>query len=319
MRTRKILAFLVLGIMLFLVSCKGKQVSSDKITVYVSILPQKFFVEKIAKGKVKVEVMVKPGHSPATYEPTPNQMAQLQQAKIYYRIGVPFEKLWIEKIKKSNTNLKIVDTREDIILQDMSANILEVEHKEEHKHEKGHDHDKEEHKHEKGHDHKHDHSGKDPHIWLSPKLVKTQARNIQRALTSLDPENKEFYRKNYYAFIKELDDLHEKLEKQLSKVKTKTIMVFHPAWGYFVKEFGFKQLPIEIQGKSPSPAELTKIITLAKKLKVKVIFVQKQFSTKEAEAVSKEIGAKVIQINPLAENYIENLENIAHIFEKELN
>lgn len=321
-------------LMIALISCSKKQEGTsgkNKLTVFVSILPQKFFVEKIVGDKAEVITMVAPGFSPATYEPKPAQMQKLSSAKIYFSIGVPFEKSWLKKIQDANPQMIVVKTQKNVPLRKMDT-LIELEeghesHKEEHKHEEDEHHkekaDHDEEHHEKGdHDHEehhHHHGGLDPHIWLSPSLVKIQAKNILDAVIKIDSKNKEYYIKNYNTFIKELTSLSQEIKQELSKIKEKNILVFHPAWGYLADEFAFKQIPIEIEGKSPSAKQLAKIIDLAKKKKIKVIIIQKQFSRKEAISIAKEIGAKVITLNPLAKDYYLNLKEISKTLKKELN
>ncbi len=296
---KKTIIILLIFLSIIIFSCnKGKE-QTGEITypykVFVSIVPQKFFVEKVAGNKAEVLVMVKPGHSPATYEPLPKQMAKLSQSRAFFKIGVPFEKAWVNKIGKSNPDMKIIDTAKGIQKRHMDS--FEMVTSDNHKHSDGH-----------SHSHK---KANDPHIWLSPKLVKKQGENIARGLISIDPANEEYYKNNLAKFKKSLDELHNKMKMHLSKVKNKRLMVFHPAYGYLADEFEFKQVPIEIEGKKPGAKELSKIIDYAKKNKINVIFIQKQFSTREAEEIAKAINGSVVRVNPLAYNYIENMMNIA--------
>ena len=292
-------SLLLIFSLLILISCSQEFVDSKNI-VFVSILPQKYFVEQISGDLLNVQVMVKPGHSPATYEPLPQQIAALQKTDIYFRIGVPFEDVWIEKISKSNAQMKIVDTRKNIQLQEMEDFHDIISEEEGHHHEEKHDHHY------------------DPHIWLSPKLVKIQAKTILQSLIKQYPEHKAKFENNYAKFDKDLTQLQVYLRTSLKPVQDKKFLVFHPVWGYFSEEYQLHQIPIEIEGKTPTPRELSEIIDLVKRENIKIIFVQKQFSTKEAETIAKEINGKVISIDPLAENYIENLRSIGDTFSQSL-
>lgn len=271
--------------------------------VTVSILPQKYFVEKIAKDKVNINVMVKPGASPATYEPKTSQMKLLTKSDIYFSIGVPFETVWLDRFKDANKNMLVVDTSIGIDKLKME----EHHHEEEHEDEKVHH--KEEHE-DKDHQN-HEHGGLDPHIWLEPILVKTQAKNIYHALVKIDKENKEFYKKNLEIFLNELDDLDKKIEDILRPFQDKAFMVFHPSWGYFAKRYGLEQVSIEVEGKEPKPAQLVEIIEDAKKHNIKIVFVASQFSKKGAKTISQSINANVSTINPLALEWDENLVKVA--------
>jgi len=295
---KKIIFLSVLASLLILYGCgKSEDNKSGKINVFTSILPQKYFVERIGGDRVSVSVLVGPGKSPATYEPLPDQVIALGTADIYFTIGVPFENAFIPKIHKSLQSLKIVDTSEGI-----KKRTIET-----HDHD---DHGEEEHDHEAG--------ATDPHVWMSARLVKQQALNIYNALSAKDPEGKDFYKKGYDSFISDLDKADAELKKSLAPFKGRTLFVFHPVFGYFADEYGFKQVAIETGGKEPSPSVLEAIIKKAKADKVKVIFVQPEFSRKSAEAVAKAIGGSVITLNPLNPDYLNNLLYIAAEVKKAL-
>lgn len=291
-------ALLILIAMSF-TGCSESIKNKDKI-VFVSILPQKYFVERIAGDLVQVEVMVQPGHNPATYEVTSVQLNKLQKAALYFRIGVPFEKAWLPKMNEVNPQLRIIDTRLGIPLRAMPD--LEGIHAQLQGRTDDHHH----------------HGEKDPHIWLSPELVKIQAETIYLTLTELLPGSQEILEQNLLTFKAELVELQKEIRNQLAGVTNRRFLVFHPSWGYFAEEFGLVQIPIEIEGKAPAARELAEIIDLARLYDIRVIFVQKQFSTMEAQAVAETINGKVIRIDPLGENYMINLRQIADSFRENL-
>jgi len=268
--------------------------AADKPTVFVSIVPQKFFVEQIAKDMVDVQVMVEPGANPHIYEPRPAQMAAISKTKIYFAIGVTFEKAWLKKLASANPKMRIVHTEHGIQKMPMAA----------HHHDEEKDHKRE----------SHDHGTLDPHIWLSPPLVMVQARNILTALQEADPSNHSVYEANYKAFLTMLVDLDGELRDILAGKRGLQFIVFHPAWGYFAHAYGLKQVPIEIEGKEPKPAQLKELIEHARKHQIKVVFVQPQFSSKSAEQVAKEIGGQVAFVDPLALNWADNLREVATKF-----
>jgi zinc transport system substrate-binding protein len=276
----------------------------------VSILPQVDFVQRIGGDKVQVSEMIPPGFSPATYEPSPQQLQKLQTADIYFRIGhIPFEKAQMEKLQQLNQKMKVVDTSIGIELLTMAA----------HSHDEGGEHAGEEHHEEEGHDAEENHAeGSDPHIWLSPNLVKIQAKHIFDTLAETSPKDKDYFMANYDKFVKDLDQLDEKLKNTFTPILNQSILVFHPAFGYLADAYGFKQEAIEIEGKDPSPEQLKEIIDEAKADETRVIFVQKQFSTKSAEAIAEAIGGAVVQIDPLAKDYFSNLEEMSAIIANKL-
>jgi len=272
---------------------------ATKKDVTVSIVPQKYFVEKIAGDKINVNVMVKQGFSPATYEPRTSQMKKLSHSSVYFAIGVPFEKSWLEKFENANKKMLIVHT-------DKGIKKLEMEEHSHHE-EKGHD-DHEEHGHEKHDDHEeHGHEGLDPHVWLDPVAVKTQALNIYETLVKIDEVNSSFYKTNYENFLKELDTLNEKLTNILKPFEHKAFMVFHPSWGYFANRYSLEQVAIEVEGKEPKPKELIELIKDAQEHKIKIVFVAPQFSQKSAKIIAKSIKGNVHTIDPLSINWETNL------------
>lgn len=268
-------------------------------TITVSILPQKYFVEQIAKDTLNVNVMVTPGSNPHTYEPKPNQMKELANSEAYFSVGDSFEKVWVPKFKSTNPKLVVIDTIKGI------EKIAMVEH---------HHEDEKEHK---GHKH-HEEETLDPHVWLDPILVKAQAKNIYEALVELHPENKVAYEANYTAFIAHLDALDQELSNTLSAIKSRKFIVFHPSFGYFAKRYNLEQIPIEVSGKEPKPKELAKIIEEAKEENAKVVFVSPQFSQKSAQTIAQQIQGKTMAIDPLAYKWEENLLNVAKTFQSEL-
>jgi zinc transport system substrate-binding protein len=282
--------------------------AKDQPTVFVSVLPQKFFVQQISKDFVDIAVMVLPGASPATYEPKPSQMAKLATSSLYFSIGVPFENAWLDKISGVNPKMKIIRTEEGI----NRLAMVEHHHDEEVHHEDRHDDQHTAGDHEVKHEEEEIHeNGLDPHIWLSPPLVKKQAETIAAALASAYPEQAAFFQRNLTTFLADIDRLNDELHRTLAEKKGMKFMVFHPSWGYFAKEYGLEQVAIEIEGKAPKPAQLQELIEHARENAVTVVFVQPQFSTKSAQLIAREIGGEVIFIDPLAEDWLHNMKQVA--------
>jgi len=288
----KILCSKIAGSVLFYLSLLPFLFNTGQAStkVVVSIIPQKYFVEKIAGDLVEVTVLVKKGHNPATYNITPKQMVSLSKADLYFRIGVGFENALLRKITSVISKNKIIDTRKNIKLRRMLS--------------------------KRKHEHDSYSGGYDPHIWLDPNLVKIQAKTICDALTVVIPDKKDLLEKNLELFVSEMDKLNLHLMSDLKNLSNRKFMVFHPSWGYFADAFSLTQIPIEIEGKSPTAAQIVRITDLSKKEDIKVIFVQPQFSRKAADLIAKNIGCKVIIIDPLAENYIDNLVNVAELLKE---
>ena len=274
--------------------------AENRVLVFVSIVPQKYIVQQIGNELVDIRVMVPPGASPATYEPKPRQMTGLSKAEIYFSIGVPFEDVWLERIVAVNPKMKLVHTDRDIEKIPMATHL--------HQNDKGKKHEGDE----------HTHSGFDPHIWLSPPLVKVQARTILTALLEIDPSRKTIYQANYDEFSSKIDALDTRLKTIFADKQGLRFMVFHPSWGYFARSYGLKQVPIEIEGKNPKPARLKALIEYAGEKDINVIFVQPQFSFKSAGLIAKEIGGQVAFVDPLAEDWLSNLREVADKFREAL-
>jgi zinc transport system substrate-binding protein len=283
----------------FLLICGEHAQAGKKVAVFVSIPPQKYFLQQIGKQRVDVQVMVQPGASPATYEPKPRQMAAISKTHIYFAIGVPFEKTWLKKISAANPDMQVVHTDHGIPKIPMAASHTESGQHRQNNHQ--------------------DHHGElDPHIWLSPKLVMDQARNILKALIEIDPEHRAVYEANTKRFVSKLADLDADLKKKFADKQGLQFMVFHPSWGYFARSYGLQQVPVEIEGKDPKPAQLKTLIDHAKKRHINIIFVQPQFSSRSAERVAKEIDGQLIFADPLALDWEGNLREVAAKFKTAL-
>ena len=242
-------------------------VAYAKINAIVSILPIQSLVKEIGQDKVNVALMVKPGNSPHTYAPKPSQMKDISKANLYFAIGVEFENVWLPKFKNQNKLMKIVDLSQDI----QKIDIESLHHK------------------------KHLHLKKDPHIWTSTNNLKTIAFNIYNELVKIDAKNKKFYKINLDKVLIKIKHLDKSIKDILKDIPNNSkFMVFHPAWGYFAAQYHLKQLPIELEGKSPKPKTLAYIINEAKKQKVKAIFTQPEFSDKIAKTIANQLHIKVL-------------------------
>ncbi|MFH1427872.1 MAG: zinc ABC transporter substrate-binding protein [Patescibacteria group bacterium] len=293
-----LLIFILFFPLVFLTGCQKETIESDdeKMQVMVSILPLVEFVEKIGGDKVEVEVAIPPGYEPHSYELTPEQLKKISDVDLYIKAGyIEFEKANMDKIIEQNSSMKVINGAEDVELRELTT----------------HSHDHEDSK-------NNDHEGGDPHTWLSVNSAKIYIDNIYNALIELDSDNKDYYKSNKQAYEKELNEVDKYLKETLRNVENKKIIVYHPAFGYLLSEYGFEQIPIEIEGKEPTAAQLEELVNEAREENVKVIFVQKQFSTQNAEVVAKEINGIVVQVDPLAEDFINNLKNIGKtIFENQ--
>lgn len=281
---------------ILLIACGQIARAAAKLPVFVSIPPQKYFVQQIGKAHVDVQVMVQPGASPAVYEPSPRQMAALSEARIYFAVGVPFEKTWLKKIAAVNPDMQVVHTDQGIKKIPMAAHRPGAEDSTD----------------------THAHGELDPHIWLSPPLVIIQVQTILQALVNSDAAHIADYEANAKAFMGAIRDLDADLRNIFAGKQGRQFMVFHPAWGYFAHAYGIQQVPVEIEGKVPKPAQLEALIAHARKNHIKMIFAQPQFSAKSARLIAKAINGRVVIADPLAGDWLQNLRSVAVQFEAAL-
>lgn len=277
---------LLLGMALFLGTCGGAFAASRvPIPVVVSILPQKYFVRQVGGDRVRISVMVPPGRSPETYEPSPRQLVALSGARLYFRIGVPFEHVWMSRMRSVNPGMTVVDTRAGIVLRPMpGAGTRSADTA----------------------------LGRpDPHIWMDPRLVERQVQTIRTALIAADPSGRAVYQRNARHFTRRLETLDRRLRGILAPLSPRSIIVLHPAFGYFAAAYGLRQIPIETEGKEPGARSLDEIIRTGRHLGVRVVLVEPQYSTRAAKVVARAVGARVVRANPLAEDYPANLVAIA--------
>ena len=272
------------GMMLWVIACAPEGETGGELGVVVTILPQAEFVANVGGDRVKVTVMVPPGASPHTYEPKPAQMKALAGAKMYAKVGsgVEFELVWLEKLLANNKEMMVVDCSKGIELREMVA----------------------------GHEEEHKHAMMDPHIWMSPLNAQIMVQNICDGLVEVDPANRHYYEQNCAAYRQKLTGIDREIREGLSGVENRRFMVYHPAFGYFASEYDLDMIPVEIEGKEPTAASLTRLIEQAKARGITVIFVEPQFDPKSAEVIAEAVAGRVVFIDPLAEDYIGNLRLI---------
>lgn len=267
---RGILLLAVIGALAFEASAGER---TPRPIVFVSVLPQKYVVDRIADDLVDVSVMIPPGASPETYEPTLSQMRRLSHAALYVKVGhpsFPFEAAWLDKLLASTPKLPVVDS---------SAHIERLEG--------------------------------DPHVWLAPHNVEQMAIQVEAALQKLLPQHRDELAANLAAFRRDIDGLDRQIHDLLADRKGRAFLVFHPAWGYFAQAYGLRQIAIQHGHKEPDAHELALLIGQARKQHVRVVFVQPQFDAAPARTVAREIGARVEPLDPLAYDWPANLRHAA--------
>jgi zinc transport system substrate-binding protein len=262
----------------------------EPVRVTVSIPPQAFLVKQIGGEFVSVAVLLPPGQSHETYEPTPQAMTRVSEAELFCKIGVPFETRLLSKIGGELKNVRTVDTWEGIT-------FLAMTHAHEHASPES----------AAGHQA----AASDPHIWLDPNLMKIQAANICAGLVDIDSSHKEVYQQNLRTLQHLLDETDRNIRDLLTPFHGRAFYVFHPAFGYFADAYGLRQEAIEVEGKEPTARQLADLIEQAARDSVRAVFVQPQFPKKQVAVVAGALNAEVVILDPLAEDYLSNLRDIA--------
>lgn len=272
---------------LLTVSCSNPRQPAASKQLTVSILPQKFLVDFISGNRFNVQVMLPPGSNHETYEPSPRDMEKISSSRMYYILGfLDFELTWLDRFKAANPEMLIINTGEGIKM--LSGHVHENE--------------------DVGHKY-----GTDPHTWLSPSCMKIQAANICKALTGIDAANESIFHNNLKRFNFLADSIDQQIRKRLSGEVAKTVLIFHPALGYFARDYNLTQMSIEMEGKEPSPAHMGELIKMAKERGITAVFISREFDTRHAEAIAREINGKVVVFDPMSDNWPENMIHLAEL------
>lgn len=291
--------YLLLLTVLLVASCKPKEAQSgeDKPVITVTIEPLRYFTEAIAGDRFTVKSMVPKGSSPETYDPTPQQLVDLAKSKAYFRIGhIGFEQTWMDKLADNAPHLQFFDTSRGI-------NLI---------YDDSHVHQYPSHEAESP-DEEHTHTiGVEPHVWSSAANAEIIAGNILNALRTLDKANDSLYIERYNALCRQIERTDSLIRQMLSSPDAdRAFMIYHPALSYFARDYGLQQIPIEAGGKEPSPAHLKELINTCKEENVHVIFVQPEFDRRNAEIIARQTGTEVVDINPLAYDWEEEMMKTA--------
>ena len=253
--------------------------------VLVSVAPHKFFVEKIAKDSLEVYLMVPAGASSHTYEPTPKQMMTASRGKIWFCIGEPFETRAIRALKSHYADLEIVNLQQGLdLITDPQKKCRCCP------------------------------GSVDLHFWLSARQAEIQAKTIAQTLIKAFPEKTDFFTANLEAFKKELQQLDREIQALLKPLVQRAVLVSHPAYAYFCRDYDLEQYAIEVEGKDPTPQQMTKLLNQVRRLNLHTIFIQMQYNNKAAKLVAETLDAKLVVLDPYAEQYIKTMLEIAHAF-----
>ena len=271
-------------------SCGRNSTDSVKI-ITVSIAPFKYFVEQIAGNDFTVNIMVPAGADPHTYEPFPQQIDKLRRSVAYMSNGyLGFEMNWLDRFYETNPTMKKLSLGDGI--DPLTSG---------HQHEGGHM------------------EGADPHYWVSPMNALIIASSVKGLLTELNPSQKEKYETNYKLLISKIREIDNRARELFSGAPGKCFMIYHPNLAYVARDYGLEEIPVEFEGKEPPPSRMRELIDRARKDNIKTIFVQMEYDSKNAKAIAGEIGAHIVLIDPLSENWLKSTTDIIEALSKSLN
>ena len=258
---------------------------AGKLQVLVAVAPCAYLVERVGGDAVDVAVLTPEGKSPEIFAPSPSQLANFAATRVFFVTGTPVESRFVDNIKSIAPKALVVDLREGVeTLAD------------EHRHEDG-DADS-------GDD------AIDPHLWTSVSIAIGIAQTARDVLSQIDPANATLYAANAQTLVDELNALERETADALAPYKGRFFVVFHPAYGYYAREFGLSQRAIETDGKAPRPRELEALVADAKDENVRAIIVQPEFNRSAAQVVADALGAKLIEHSPLERDYFRNVRSL---------
>ena len=327
----------------------GTALAKAPLPVVVSIAPQKYLLERIAGERVAVTVLVKPGADPHSYEPSPAQMRFCAAARAWFTIGVPFEDVWLPRIQSAAPNLTVISTisrikrlrfaDDALLLADLelirkeknspplpsapsngtiaspevpSTRVDSAGTEEHHVHTAAQT-ESSANPPASGHTEEAHADGEDPHVWLSPMLVRDMLPNIAKEMGKLLPQHATEFRAKAETFAAELEELDGRLADRFSEFprEKRVFLTFHPSWRYFAHNYGLTELSIEVEGKEPGPQSMKDIVDAAKAHGIRSIFIEPQFPKAAAQAIADTLGATVVVIDPLAEDVIKLYTDVA--------
>src|SRR5690554_1243955 len=298
--------YLSVILLLSILSCapgaRKNSATEGKQVLTVTIEPQRYFLDRIVGDAFTINTLVPPGTSPETYEPAPSVMVDMSKSELYFMVGdLGFEKAWSKRLAENNPGLTIVNCSEGIELMEGHAHHHDDDH--------GHLHH--------GHGDEHGHEGMDPHVWSSPRAVKVFTRNMVEALASADPSNEDAYRANIVELTRTIEQTDERIRSLLENTPRRSSIIYHPALGYFARDYGLRQFSIEFEGKAPSPSQIKTLVDLAREEGINTVFIERGFDKKNAEVIAAEIGAELFVIDPLAYEWDQELIRLATILARD--
>lgn len=276
---RKLFFLLVI---VFISSCGHRSANTGERIITVSIGPFKYFINAIGGNDFDVNIMVPASANPHIYEPFPKQIFKLRESVGYVSNGyLGSEITWLDRLYETNRTMKKLSLNKNIEPLDS------------------------------GHHHGDDRiEGTDPHYWVSPKCAMIMASSVRDFICELNPENRSKYEVNYQNLLTLIRQLDNKADSLFSRVQGRSFIIFHPNLGYLARDYGLEEISVEYEGKEPTPSRMKELIDRARSERIKTIFVQREYDTKNARQIAREVGATVQIIDPLSEDWLASTSEI---------
>ncbi len=285
MVSKAALWFACAGMCTVVVSCVGSTTHAGKSTLVVSIEPLRYLVEEIVGDDFEVTVLVPPGSSPETYEPTPLQIKAAEDASLVFSTGL---------IGFENALLDRLPAPERIVGLSQHIDLITAEP----------DHD------EHGHE-SHTHGGVDPHIWVSPKALAQMVATAYGRIHEFYPDSVS-YTANYEQLTERLK-VDREVAGRIAASPTRSFVIFHPGLTYYARDYGLRQIALEVDGKEPSSKQLAANIELARAEGITKILYQREFPRSMVEVAAAEIGAEPVEIDILSYDIVGNILKITEL------
>ena len=280
--------------MLVTASC-GVKSSNDVLTVSVSVPPEEFVLKEIGGDKIDVKCLMTKGSNPESFEPTVNQILELSKSDLYFTIGLlDFEYGLKDKVKENSKDIEVINFAD-------SLELLYGTHG------------------DCGHHHEHHYHGvsdADPHVWASIKNLKKMGQTAYYVLCKYDAQNKGTYKANLDKYTHRLDSIDDIISGKISRLRTKSFLVWHPSLSYFANDYGLTQITIGSHNKEQSISRLKEKIVQAMQDSVRVFFYQKEFDSSQATVANEKIDARFVEINSMNEDVTGELIHIANELSK---
>ncbi|GMQ57855.1 zinc ABC transporter substrate-binding protein [Vallitalea sediminicola] len=288
---------LLTSIIFLLAGCSSKSTNNNQVNIAVSIGPEEAFVKAVIGDKGTITTVIPSGFSPANYQPSPKELEHISDADLYFSIGVAAENNILPKIISNDTKV--------ISLKDSSEKKYPILYLDNHTH-----------KHDEPTENEENETNQviDPHLWMSPKRVIVMVNTIKEALSDIDPENKDYYLDNAENYIASLEELDTYIKEAVKNSDSKNFIIYHPSLGYFADDYDLTMMVIEEDGKAATIETMTNVISFAQEHAIKVVFYQQEFDSKQATVIADEINGKVISLDILSNEYINNYKKIVDTF-----